>query len=68
MVNGSGFKVHGEGVFEGGMGVLLIPLCAAMGKFTQNRRTKQEQSQACLNYALQGGGIRSQITESTEIF
>ena len=25
-----------------------------------NRRTKQEQSQACLSYALQGGGRRSQ--------
>jgi len=42
MVNGSGFKVHGEGVFEGGMGVLLIPLCAAMGKFTQKAQITQK--------------------------
>ena len=26
-----------------------------------SRRTKQEQSQTCLNFALQGGGRRSQL-------
>ena len=32
----------------------------------ENRRTKQEQSQASLNYALQGGG-RARLKRSTMI-